>query len=132
MNDAQLILSAIESMNKSHNVCICSLREEMAIIQRASTAQVSAEMEVVNMRITGLTTKVDTQNGSVAALKAESLKREEAVKDFRTLEKNIKKIRARWMLLLLGGILFVVAVILIYDLGGFPKMFEWLVNKIFK
>lgn len=131
MTDSQLILSAIESMNKSHDKCICALREEMAIIQRASTAQVSAEMEVVNMRITSLDGKVSIQNGAVASLKTESLNREQAVKDFRKLEGTIKKVRAKWLLLLLGGILFVVIVTLIYDLGGFPKMFEWLINKIF-
>jgi prefoldin subunit 5 len=143
MADLQVILNAIEDMNKSHHMCIDALKEEIAIIQRGSKIHLSAEMEVVNRRISELDTKVDsldtkvsTQNGNVAALKAESIKRQEVINDFRTLEKNLnglkKRLKERWLLLLLGGIFFVVIVILIYDIGGFPKMFEWLINKIVK
>ena len=70
-------------------------------------------------------------NGRVNCLEAESLKRAEAVRDFRKLEADLKRIRAKWMLLLLGGILFVVSVIFVYDMGMFPKLFEWLINKVF-
>ena len=131
MADLTTILNAIEQMNKSHDACICALKEEMSIIQRASAVHLSAEMEVVNNEIRGLQKRMDKQNGNVAALQAESLSRAEAVKDFRKLEANIKKVRAKWMLLILGGILFVVIVTAIYDLGGFPKLFEWLINKVF-
>lgn len=131
MADLTTILNAIEQMNKSHDACICALKEEMSIIQRASAVHLSAEMEVVNNEIRGLQKRMDKQNGNVAALQAESLSRAEAVKDFRKLEANIKKVRAKWMLLILGGILFIVIVTAIYDLGGFPKMFEWLINKVF-
>lgn len=143
MADLQVILDAVKEMNDSHNQCICALKEEMAIIQRGSRIHLSAEMEVVNRRISELDTKVDdldikvsTQNGNVAALKAESIKRQEVINDFRILEKNLnglkKRLKERWLLLLLGGIFFVVIVILIYDIGGFPKMFEWLIGKIVK
>lgn len=131
MPDLTTILNAITEMNKSHDKCISALKEEMAIIQRASRVHLSSEMEVVNKEIRGLQQRMDKQNGNVAALQAESIKRQEVVNDFRTLERNIKKVRARWMLLLLGGILFVVIVTAIYDLGGFPKMFAWLIDKIF-
>lgn len=136
MPDLQVILNAVQEMNDSHNECIRALKEEMAIIQRGSRIHLSAEMEVVNRRITELDKKVSIQNGNVAALQAESLKRQEALDDFRKLERNLsdlkKKLKERWLLLLLSGVFFVVIVILIYDIGGFPKMFEWLIGKIVK
>jgi len=135
MADLTTILNAIEQMNKSHDACICALKEEMSIIQRASAVHLSAEMEVVNNEIRGLQKRMDKQNGNVAALQAESLKREEAVRDFRKLERDIsavkRTLRQKWMLFLLGGILFVVSVILVYDMGAFPKLFNWLINKAF-
>jgi len=135
MTESELILGAIESMRKSHDQCICTLREEMSIIQRASTVHLSSEMEVVNNEIRGLQKRMDKQNGNVASLQAESMKRAEVVKDFRELEKDIsavkRTIRTKWMLFLLGGIFFVVIITAIYDLGGFPKLFEWLINKVF-
>jgi hypothetical protein len=78
---------------------------------------------------------VKETNGRVNCLEIESLKREEAVRDFRKLERDIsavkRTLRQKWMLFLLGGILFVVSVILVYDMGAFPKLFNWLINKAF-
>lgn len=136
MPDLQVILNAIEAMHSSHNECMESLRNEMEGTQKAAAIHLSVEMELVNAKIKELSKHVAKQNGNVAALQAESLKRQEAVNDFRILEKNLsdlkKKLKERWLLLLLSGIFFVVIVILIYDIGGFPKMFEWLIGKIVK
>lgn len=135
MPELQIILTAIQDMKDSHNKCMESVREEMRAGLKGSAIQIKAEMEVVNSHLISLDQRVAKQNGDVAALKAESLKREEAVRDFRELEKDIsavkRTLRTKWMLFLLGGVLFVVSVIFIYEMGAFPKLFNWLINKVF-
>lgn len=134
MDETALILAAIESMSKSHDECICALKEEMSIIQRASTVHLSSEMEVVNREIRGLQKRMDIQNGNVATLQAESLKRQQAVYDFRTLEKNHKK-RDEWLKknlfwLIPAFVLFVAIVVIAVDLIGAKVIVEKAVEKI--
>lgn len=69
-------------------------------------------------------------NGRVTDLECESQKRAEAVKDFRSLENKLKLISKKWLLFLLGGILFVVSVTFLYDIGAITEIIQRLISKI--
>lgn len=131
-HDFEPIINAINTVKSSNDTAHELLREFILVGNAAIQKNIEASAWVTNNDIKALTARLDKANGNVAKLQEESLKREEAVRDFRKLEADLKRIRAKWMLLLLGGILFVVSVIFIYDIGGFPKMFEWLIGKIVK
>lgn len=131
-HDFEPIINAINTVKSSNDTAHELLREFILVGNAAIQKNIEASAWVTNNDIKALTARLDKANGNVAKLQEESLKRAEAVRDFRKLEADLKRIRAKWMLLLLGGILFVVSVIFIYDMGMFPKLFEWLIGKIVK
>lgn len=130
-HDFEPIINAINTVKSSNDTAHELLREFILVGNAAIQKNIEASAWVTNNDIKALTARLDKANGNVAKLQEESLKREEVVRDFRKLEADLKRIRAKWMLLLLGGILFVVSVIFVYDMGMFPKMFSWLINKVF-
>jgi hypothetical protein len=69
-------------------------------------------------------------NGRVTELECESLKRKEAVADFRRLEARIRNLGKRWIFFLLGGILFVVVVTFLYDIGAITSVLKSLFSKV--
>lgn len=131
-HDFEPIINAINTVKSSNDTAHELLREFILVGNAAIQKNIEASAWVTNNDIKALTARLDKANGNVARLQEESLKREEVVRDFRKLEADLKRIRAKWMLLLLGGILFVVSVIFVYDMGMFPKLFEWLIGKIVK
>jgi hypothetical protein len=80
--------------------------------------------EIVKSEICGITKRLDTLNGSVARLQAESNKRQKDVDDFRRLESEIGGIRRKWFYLLLGAALFIAAVVFVYDVIGLRGIYE--------
>lgn len=130
-HDFEPIINAINTVKDSNDTAHELLREFILVGNAAIQKNIEASAWVTNNDIKALTARLDKANGNVAKLQEESLKHEEVVRDFRKLEADLKRIRARWMLLLLGGILFIVSVIFVYDMGMFPKLFEWLINKVF-
>jgi len=124
MADLTTILGAIEEMNKAHESCVNSLKEEMKTGLRASAIQIEAEMEVVNNRLKELSDHVATQNSSVFKLKEESEKRKVAVDDFRKLEGQLKWFKKRWIAILVGFIIFVAIIAVIVDITGVKIVIE--------
>ena len=130
-NEVNIILDAVETVKQSNDQAHELLKEFILVGNGAIQKNIEASSWVTNCDIKALTARVDRANGNVAKLQAESDARKVVIDDFRKLEKEIKTIRNRWMIILLGFILAVLIVNIVYDLGGFPKMFEWLINKVF-
>lgn len=130
-NEVNTILSAIETIKESNEQAHGLLKEFILVGNSAIQKNIDASAWVTNNDIKALTARLDKANGSVAKLQAESDKRKQVIEDFHKLESKIKAVRNRWVLILLFFVLAVLCVNIIYDLGGFPKMFEWLINKVF-
>lgn len=130
-NEVSTILSAVDTIKQSNETAHGLLKEFITVGNSAIQKNIEATAWVTNNDIKALTARLDKANGNVARLQAESEERKKVVEDFRKLERKIKAVRNRWVLILLGFILAVLCVNIIYDLGGFPKMFEWLINKVF-
>lgn len=130
-NEVNTILNAVDTIKESNEKAHGLLKEFIVIGNSAIQKNIEASAWVTNNDIKALTARVDKANGNVAKLQKESDDRKVVIEDFRKLERKIKAVRNRWVLILLCFVLAVLIVNVIYDMGGFPKMFEWLINKVF-
>jgi len=130
-NEVNTILNAVDTIKTDNEEAHRLLREFICYGNAAIQRNIEASAWVTNRDIKDLVARMDKNNGNVAKLQVESDLRKKAYDDFCGFQRNMKKIRSKWMLILLGAILFVVVVIFFYDMGMFPKIFEWLINKVF-
>lgn len=70
------------------------------------------------------------QNGSIAKLQEESLKRQLVVDEFHNFKDKFVWMKNKWYLLLLGLLLVILTINVLYDFGAIDKIVEKLVNKI--
>jgi hypothetical protein len=127
----EAILTAIETVRTTNAECHDNINKSIEAGLKGIQLNLEANALVTNNNILGLTKRMDISNGNVAKLQEESQKRQSAVDDFRKLEGKIKEYKKKWMYFLLGGIVFVIGVNIMYDLGAIPKLVEWLINKVF-
>ena len=124
MSELDAILNAIETIRTANCESHDDIRELIHEGLKGVQLTITANADITNERIAGLTHRMDVNNGNVAQLQAESLKRADAVKDFRVLEANIEKHKRRWVYFVAGGIILILAVIVVYDMIGLRGIIE--------
>jgi hypothetical protein len=117
-NECNVILDALKSYREanleSHNDIRELIHEGLKGVQIA----IDTNATLTNTRIDGLTDRMDTNNGNVAALQKSSDDRAQAVKDFRKVEQDLKDFKKKWLYFIAGAVAFVLVIVVVYDLIG--------------
>jgi cytochrome c biogenesis protein ResB len=124
MSEYDAILNAIETIRTANCESHDNLKELIHEGLKGVQLTITTNADITNERIMGLTKRMDISNGNVAKLQDESLKRADAVKDFRTLEANIERHKRRWVYFLAGAVILIIAVVVVYDMIGLRGIVE--------
>jgi len=123
-NECNVILDALKSYKdanlESHNDIRELIHEGLKGIQLT----MDSNQEVTNMRLDGMTKRMDVANGNVASLQKSSDERAQAVKDFRKVEEDLKNFKKKWLYFIAAGIVFVLLIVVVYDLIGLRGIIE--------
>lgn len=91
---------------------------------------INAQFREVNHTLTEINEHLKLQNGSIAKLKNDSLKLENAVDEFHEFKNKFVWAKKRWYVLLLVLMISVLAINMLYDMGAINAIIEKLISKI--
>ena len=92
-------------------------------------ASMDAQFNMVNDDLTEIKSHLEKQNGSIACLQKESNERKLVVEEFHTFKKKFTVMRKNWIWYILGGILFVVTITFLYDIGAITELIEKIIDR---
>lgn len=104
--------------------------KEVDIQLQVQTKLINAQFTNVNDKLDSIEKHVVQTNGRVWELECESRKRQVAVDDFRRLEKVIGSMKKKWLLIILGAVLFVIIIASLAEVIGIKRIFELWFSKM--
>lgn len=120
----EAILLALKTIQTTNEQAHQDLREFIRGGIKGIHLEMAANAEVTTQAIDILAERQDKQNSNVAKLQEESDKRRAAVEDFRRLEEQLKVFKKKWLYFLVGGVAFVLVIVIIYDVIGLSGIIE--------
>lgn len=120
----EAILLALKTIQTTNEQAHQDLREFIRGGIKGIHIEMAANTEVTTQAIDILAERQDKQNSNVAKLQEESDKRRAAVDDFRRLEEQLKVFKKKWLYFLVGGVAFVLVIVIIYDVIGLSGIIE--------
>jgi len=104
--------------------------KEFDLQLQIQTKLINAQFTNVNDKLDSIENHVIQTNGRVGELECESRKRQVAVDDFRRLEKGIGAMKKKWLLIILGAVLFIIIISSLAEVIGIKRIFELWFNKM--
>ena len=120
----EAILYALKTIQETNNKAHEDLREFIRGGIKGIHLEMAANAELTNEIIKELSDRQAKQNSNVAKLQKESNDRAEVVADFRRLEKKLFDYKKKWMYVVGGAVLFVLVIVVVYDMIGVSGIIE--------
>jgi hypothetical protein len=120
----EAILHALNTIKEANSAAHEDLREFIRGGISGIHAEMAANAEVTNNNIKTLTDRQEKQNSNVAKLQDVSIERAQVVADFRRLEAQLRCYKKKWLYFLVGGVAFVLVIVIMYDVVGLKGMID--------
>jgi hypothetical protein len=123
-SECGIILDALKSYREANIASHNDIRELIHEGLKGLQLTMDANAEITNNRLEGVVKRMDVNNGNVAALQKSSNERAQAVADFRAIEADLKNFKKKWLYFVGAGIVFILIVVVAYDLIGLRGIIE--------
>jgi len=120
----EAILYALKTIQETNNRAHEDLREFIRGGIKGIHLEMAANAELTNEIIKELSDRQAKQNSNVAKLQKEGNDRAEVVVDFRRMEQKLLDYKKKWMYVVGGAVLFVLVIVVVYDMIGVSGIIE--------
>jgi hypothetical protein len=128
--EIEVVLSAIQTLHDSNTESHNAIKETMAGGMKGIQIKMDADNLVISKSIIDLTKEIREHNGRLATVEDLCERGKIKVQGYDELVKVLNRFKKRWVVILLGAILFVIIVNFLYDIGAITQILQKLFMKV--